>query len=64
MEVNALKVEIKHLQLANIAINADIKKINSQLSQNKGKGITIPESNIKTDEPEYLFLMNQVTFQK
>ena len=31
MEVNALKVEIKHLQTSNIAINFEIKRINSKL---------------------------------
>lgn len=69
MEVNALKVEIKHLQTSNIAINAEIKKINGKLQKDRGVIISEPTpvspgTSQEPSNPDYLMLMNSVTFQK
>ena len=45
MEVNVLKLEVKHLQTSNIAINTEIKRINGKLQKEKGIADPTPEYN-------------------
>ena len=63
MEVNALKVEIKHLQIGNIAVNTDLKRIKEQVSSKNTEKLEVTESSTIQDASlAYLNLINKVTF--